>query len=203
MDPLEKISTPSSDPFRGFIAVEVEAEYGLLLESALRSTLSDCLRPQWREIPRHNYHLTLVFLGNLPPGLLHNLATAMLSCRDHHEFSLQPQRIDFLNRRRGDLIVALFGREQLNRLEDLQRQLVASLDPATYQPTGKPFRPHITLARRKRSARQKIADELSRQLPAGLRLPPLPVRSVALFESQLTPDGSIYHPLLRVPLTHA
>ncbi len=201
MDPLKKISTPSSDPFRSFIAVEVAPEYGQLLESTFLSTFPERLQSSWRMIPRQNYHLTLVFLGNLPVPQLTGVADAMLLCRDHQEFTLQAQQIDFLNPQRGDLLAALYGGKGLSKLDDLQLHLATALPPPITQSEHKAFRPHITLTRRKRSARPTIDDDLAQQLPTGLQLPPLPVSSVTLFESRLTPGGSIYRPLFKAPLS--
>ena len=134
-------------------------------------------------------HLTLAFLGELPPDALPGLEDAARAvAAGHRPFTLRTAGLDgFADARRARVI--WLGLEPCPVLEglaaDLRRALVARGVP--FDP--KPFRPHLTLAR------------LRRPRPAGAFPPPapgtFPAERIVLFESR-QPAG--YLPLRAWPL---
>jgi RNA 2',3'-cyclic 3'-phosphodiesterase len=72
-----------------------------------------------------------------------------------------------------------------------------------FPPDGKPFTPHLTLARVKGRSRA-LGNVLYNRLQPGPRqtgvLGTLPVSAIGLIKSELRPAGSVYTPLFHVPL---
>ncbi|MEN2981761.1 MAG: RNA 2',3'-cyclic phosphodiesterase [Thermus sp.] len=149
----------------------------------------------WKEVPPHQLHLTLLFLGERPAEELEDL-TAL----GHRLGRLQPP---FTARIRG---TGYFPNEGTPRVwfakaegeglvalaEGLRQEVLGLLGPEALEAGGdKPFKPHITLARRK--------------APAP-RVPPVvfglewPVTEFALVRSELRPRGPVYTILERFPL---
>jgi 2'-5' RNA ligase len=88
---------------------------------------------------------------------------------------------------------------QIDTLTNLCRGLEQALATIGYLPEDRPLHPHLTLGR-VRSSRGR--DRLT-QLLRELALPAFPIFQVSeliLFRSTLTPQGSIYTPLKKIPL---
>ena len=200
MVPLEKISTPTRDPLRAFVAVEVADDYATALQSTFRQGLQTRLEASWQPIPARNYHITLVFLGRIAAQQLPNIESVLELCTNHRPFTAEVSEINYLSPRRGDVLAAIIGSEGALSLASMQSELQASMTNWIERPGNNRFRPHITLARLKKSHRRQPATSLTECLPAAISMRPLAIRSVALFESQLTSEGSIYRALSRVPL---
>ena len=87
----------------------------------------------------------------------------------------------------------------LQALQNLQASLDAGLRHAGFQVEDRPFRPHVTLARRREQARGGP--------PAGWppserpRHPAFAMDRLTLFESRLSPRGPSYTPLFQFELS--
>jgi 2'-5' RNA ligase len=83
----------------------------------------------------------------------------------------------------------------------LQARLSADLKNAGFTLEDRPFRAHITLARRRASAAVGTAPNWP---PARPPEPAeFPMRQLTLFESRLSPRGATYVPVLEFPLGRA
>jgi 2'-5' RNA ligase len=145
-------------------------------------------------------HVTLAFLGQQPEDrldVLRQVGAAAASASRTGILKLgQPGSFGARNAPRV-LWVGLAG--DLAALEELQDRLDAGLRQAGFDLEQRPFRPHITLARRRESARGGA--------PAGW--PPVhefdptaafPMQHLTLFESRLSPRGATYIDLTTFPL---
>ena len=96
-------------------------------------------------------------------------------------------------RRPGVLVVDLEDGD--GALSALQPCVVEAMTAtAAYEPETRPFRPHLTVARLKRGARQP-----RRELPPPPELS-FAAESLTLYRSQLSREGARYEPLARVAL---
>ena len=95
---------------------------------------------------RDNYHLTLVFLGETGRA---EEAAAALDRVEAPSFLLRSAAPGCFAGRGGD--IWWLGVEPLPGLMAVQAQLEAALRNAGFSPETRPYRPHITLARRVRS----------------------------------------------------
>jgi 2'-5' RNA ligase len=153
-----------------------------------------------RWVAPENYHITLLFLGEQDEARLPAIVQAMEAARAGvPPFTVAVQGLGvFPNWNRPNVLWA--GVSEGGRLlGQMAAALERTLLPA---PSGKPFHPHITLARIKTPCRD--ADGLKKRLhDAVQRLMPATdfgryeLRSISLMQSTLTPDGSVYTELAR------
>ena len=97
-------------------------------------------------IRRDNYHLTLVFLGETGRA---EEAAAALQQVEAAPFPLRSAAPGSFSKKGGD--IWWLGVEPLPGLMAVQRQLENALRRAGFSPERRPYRPHITLARKVRS----------------------------------------------------
>ena len=89
----------------------------------------------------------------------------------------------------------------LEVLLDLTKMIETEVTQLGFPPEGKPFCPHLTLARIKKNQRVLgQAIEKARVLADPFVFGRLLVEQVCLFESELRPTGSVYTKLWVIPL---
>ena len=139
-----------------------------------------------KPVPRHNLHLTLAFLGQVSPD---NLSTikAVADTVPVNNFNLQLDRCGYFPAA-GSLWVG--PRETPDKLTGLYEGLWRALLAAGFQREHKPFRPHVTLARK--AQRAPAAD------CPGLTWP---VDHFVLVQSQTHHRGARYAVLHRWPVS--
>jgi len=170
---------------RLFYAVFVPREVARELAEAQKGLVG-----RWKPVPPHQMHLTMLFLGEVPEDRLGELKgvgrdvaggvpsfTARVRGTGHFPEAGSP-RVWFA-RAEGEGFEALAARlrEALPEFDD-----------------GKPFKPHITLARKKGPA--------PRVAPVVFDLE-FPVSRLELVSSRLTPRGPVYQSLESFPLKGA
>jgi 2'-5' RNA ligase len=89
------------------------------------------------------------------------------------------------------------GRDGLITVHD---RLAQTLKPLGYEPEKRPFAPHLTIARVKDAPRSDVATLRRILHEFKSEVGEYEVRHVTLFRSHLSPKGSQYESVLRVPL---
>lgn len=181
---------------RLFVAVDIPGE----LRNAIESEVVEPLRgrvegARWTR--PEGRHLTLKFLGNVDDDRVGAIAEALRIAADGHV----PFDASF-----GDLggfptsgrprvlwIGVDRGAEQMSALAGA---VESALEPLGFEPEGRPFRGHLTLARFPQPRRIDVPE-----VPVRLRA--FPVREITLFQSRLHPKGARYMPLEHFPLDNA
>ena len=205
-------------PIRAFFAIE-------LGESARRAAaeLARWLREgrggdgvRW--VRPEALHVTLRFLGDIDPARAAPLASrARLETAALRPFVLRLGPAELFPTPRRPRVVAL-GLEPAAPLEELAGAIERAVVAEGFAPEERGFRAHLTLGRvkttgprqAKRAARRGRAESgppQDRRLPS-VTSAPLPaeefaVEEVVLFRSELSPAGSHYTPLERIPLAGA
>jgi 2'-5' RNA ligase len=141
-------------------------------------------------------HLTLAFLGEVDRRVEQDLADALASV-SLPPFELQIRGVGHFERK-GAPSALWAGLAPSEPLARLQQRVVGACRRSGLEPDRNAFRPHVTLARLNRSSP-----------PAGhwlaahgtLRSEPWEVREFVLYESRLSPGGSIYEPLVSFSLS--
>lgn len=155
------------------------------------------LWPHARWTPPENQHVSLKFLGTTPPDRLEPISQVMkmvASGRPRAEVSLG-QLGSFPSSTRVRVLWA--GLEDSgDLLAGLAGDLGSALEPLGYPVEEREFRPHLTLARFREPVRP--ADPLP-ELDTG-SLPSVPVNSIELFRSHLSPRGARYEVVESFPL---
>jgi 2'-5' RNA ligase len=156
------------------------------------------VRVRWVE--QDNLHITLWFLGELSEPDAEALVTALEQPLGVPTFTLRIAGAGAFPEHGAPRALWLglaTGREALHTIYE---RLTQVLRPLGYEPDKRPFAPHLTIARIKDAPRsdagslRKILRELRTEVGE------CDVRHVTLFRSRLSPKGSQYEQLLRVPL---
>lgn len=154
--------------------------------------------------PPEKVHLTLRFLGETTEPqrqAIQEMLTALTA--QQKPFTLSLSQAGCFPTMDTPNIVWLGLEEEGNALLSLQGAIEQQVQAAGFAVERKPFRPHLTIGRLKRSVTRpqskQIGQVLAQQLPR-MTPPPRPagrfvVRAVVHLQSQLQPTGAIYTPL--------
>lgn len=173
---------------RAFIAVELPR--GFADETAgLARELSSAVKGRFS--PRENYHLTLAFLDEIGEAQARDAIAALdAACEGMSPVGLRPEGLGHFGRPSdATLWLGIAPSQELVGLCDRVR---AELTAAGIPFDSKPFRPHITLARRAHLPRGSMPELV---FPLSAR-----AARVTLFKSTLTQDGPIYKELYAIEL---
>jgi 2'-5' RNA ligase len=172
---------------RLFFALWPENSDRVALARAIAPALADL---RGRPVPIENHHLTLAFLGSVPEEQVAKVrAIGGKVARAMPAGSRIDVELDRLEHwRKPELVVA--EAESPPAAEALARVLKEALTSAGFAPDLKPFRAHVTLARK-----------VSRASP-GLRMDSVcwSFAALALIESRTHPSGSLYSVVESWPL---
>ena len=179
---------------RIFVSVGLSAEAREALVDAverIRLEIPDGI--QWAK--PEGMHLTLKFLGNIPSASV----SPLLGCvgefaSDNRGFGLKLTGLGmFPNRRKPRVLWAGVGGD-VDALSSLQRAAEAAINALGYPPEQRPFRPHITLGRPRRSASDPQLARIG-AVVSGLSPPEMvdwQVDCVDVMRSELHPSGARY-----------
>jgi 2'-5' RNA ligase len=179
---------------RLFVALDVPEAIKEAIESDVVDPLRDRL-PGARWTRPEGRHLTLKFLGNVDDERVDEIANALRSAAARHAgFSASFAEVGgFPNLRRPRVLWIGVG-EGAEPMAALASDVERELEPLGFEPEGRPFRGHFTLARFKSP---RVIDPLPEIVsPAE----PFDVAQVVLFESKLHPKGARYTAVERFPL---
>jgi 2'-5' RNA ligase len=147
-------------------------------------------------------HLTLKFLGEIDEESVPDVLVALrIAAQRHGAFSLGVQGIGVFPDARGPKVVWAGLSGDVDTLTALALAVEEALIPAGIPPEGRPFTPHLTIARIKDGARE-IGKALTANgfLESRLEMGSMNVHEVVLMKSDLKPSGSVYTRLDTVPL---
>lgn len=183
---------------RLFVAIDLPAE--------VKSALSE-LRGAWQgKIPTarwsnpDNMHLTLRFIdADVPAEKVEPIKSALAGIRANH-FTLALSGMGrFPPSEKKAPRVLWAGITPDNGLNALHNAVETALETVGFPAEGRPFNPHITLARLKTHKPAPEADAFLRA-GSGFRTSAFRVDEFLLYESQLTPQGARYTHLGCYPL---
>ena len=139
-----------------------------------------------RRVPTPNYHLTFAFLGTVAATRLAAVREAAAEVRSPAAV-IALDRIEYWQKPR---VLCLVASETPPAVRALVQELWQVLARLGFKPDVRPFRAHVTLARK------------VERPPASHPVSPVawPVGRLALVESIGTPDGPAYTPLAFWPL---
>lgn len=173
---------------RTFVALELPEEFEDEVADLARQ-LSGMLKGRFMR--RETYHVTLAFLGEIGEADSRETIAALDGVtRSCGSVVLRPTGLGTFGKPHDCTL--WLGLEQADELMALADELRACLDERGISYDRKPFRPHITLARR---------AVLPKAPLDGLVFPALATASrLTLFKSILTQEGATYKPLYSAEL---
>jgi RNA 2',3'-cyclic 3'-phosphodiesterase len=158
------------------------------------------IAPQLSWVKEPLLHLTLKFLGDRTPDEAERVGASIVSVADRHrEPSVRIGGVGaFPNFRRSRVV--WLGVEQEPRLELVHHDVEVACEAMGFELDGRPFRPHVTLARVRRPLREPEARALAREAKAVDFSGDWVIRSIDLMQSELSPAGPSYTTLVSAPL---
>jgi 2'-5' RNA ligase len=175
---------------RVFIGIPIDNSAQQKIDNLLKPIKNSLGHVRW--VPASNRHLTLAFIGNKPASVVENLIRLFDETyqREAH-FQYNISTLTRFPDPKGGIIALVNNPDgPLNRLFQITLELLLGNDLEFYQ---KEFRPHITLARIRRT--KHLETNLERQVSIRLN-----INKVALFLSTSTESGPIYTKLKQTPL---
>ena len=180
--------------------------FAIELGDALQDLLDETTAPLRAEAPelawvgRDHRHLTLKFLGDVDEASAPKLIEAAdVAATRHRPLEMSVRDVGaFPNFRRARVV--WIGVEQEPRLELLHHDLEVACEQAGFEVEGRPFRPHITLARVRAPLPAERARALARVARTVRVKTMVPVERITLFESTLAPTGARYRRIHAAPL---
>jgi RNA 2',3'-cyclic 3'-phosphodiesterase len=183
---------------RAFLAIHLPETLraGLaLVQTELKRSHADV-----RWVVPGNIHLTLKFFGNVPDDEIEALALAAREvAQGEAPFQLKATIAGAFPSPKAPRVVWLALGGEVVPLNRLYYHLEKAFAKLGYPAEGRAFHPHLTLGRVKSPANRERLAKMLETMPA-VDWPPFEVKELILFQSVLSPKGSIYTPLQVVPL---
>lgn len=152
--------------------------------------------PDARWIDSANMHLTLRFIGEVAEDEADGIYLA-LSSAISPGFELTLAGMDCFHSR--DRVRAVWCAGQAGpELDGLRSRIESALVRTGLEPEGRKFKPHVTLARLRKTPIAKVSPFL--ELNGGFRTAPFQVDSFQLFQSHLSHSGARYEVIADYPL---
>lgn len=184
---------------RLFLAINLASEVRESIAGA--SAPLRAVAPELSWVGESKLHLTVKFLGEQPEALAWSLAEAMRAVGERNRvIDVEIGGIGaFPNFRRPRVV--WIGVTPDPKLELLHHDVESACEALGLPVEGKPFRPHLTLARVKpRSRDPRALRDLARAAKDIDYVEEIIISSVDLMASELTPSGSRYRLLTSTPL---
>lgn len=186
---------------RLFLAINLPAE---LRARALRATAPlRAAAPGVAWVDESRLHLTLKFLGECAESAVAPLAaTVGAVTAGHAPFDIAIEGAGAFPNLRRPRVVWL-GVAPSTKLELLQHEVEAACDALGYELEGRPFHPHVTLARVRDDVPRDQLERLAAVTPSVSFRGEAVVTTVELMHSQTLPSGPRYDALASAPLRNA
>jgi 2'-5' RNA ligase len=180
---------------RLFTGLDLPAEVVHALDALLHQ-LRPTARIKW-SAPA-NLHITTRFIGEWPDARLPDLRAALGGLPDHPPIPIHIRNLGFFPNPRSPRVFWA-GVESSPGLPVLASDTDRALEPLGLKPEGRPFSPHLTLARIKDPVPLRKLREAIAALPS-LDFGSFTVDRFFLYQSRLSAAGSVYTKLAEFPL---
>lgn len=181
---------------RAFVAVELPEP----VRAGIREFVDGrkATLPGWRFSPPSSYHVTLRFLGEVEPRFVERAGPEWLrALAEIPPVPFELRGLGVFPSRRAPRVLWL-GVEEAppgGRLDAVFRSIESVCAALGLPAEGRPFHPHVTLARASRDARPRAPAET-----VDVRFGPLLATETVLFRSDLLPQGARHTALARFSL---
>jgi RNA 2',3'-cyclic 3'-phosphodiesterase len=183
---------------RLFLALDLDAATKSAIAASTAGLRAQA--PDFSWTPEHKLHLTLRFLGEQPehvPGMIAPATQAVAMA--HRPFPMQLRQVGaFPNFRRARVV--WIGVEPDARLELLHHDVELACDRLGFGLEGRPFRPHVTLARVRGAASEDVMRPFARLAKRVDLDREVMVEQIDLMHSRPSAHGSTYERLHAAPL---
>lgn len=183
---------------RAFLGIGLPRDVRDAVASAVAELRGSHAPVSWT--PAENLHITMKFLGEIPPDRLHAVEDALRPAADAvPPFPMVCEGGGVFPGARNPRIFHAGFLEPLELVRRLQQNMENALSGIGFPREDRPFHPHITVGRT-RGALPPAWGERFLRMFSGRRFGVVPVSSFTLYRSRLAPGGAVYSPLLVFPL---
>ncbi|MBN1264553.1 MAG: RNA 2',3'-cyclic phosphodiesterase [Anaerolineales bacterium] len=180
---------------RTFIALEISQDTRNKLLNIIGTLQEMETSRSIRWVDPEKIHLTIKFLGDIQPGRIVDIVSALdeISVKiEPFQFALQGLGC-FPNPRNARVLWVGLGLKESGSLYQLHTYVEKALEKAGYPAENKPYHPHLTLARIKNPlGTEKITAMLDRFQSFKTEES---ISRIVFMQSELKPSGSVYTPL--------
>lgn len=187
---------------RTFIAVdfppEIIQKIGKIITYFKTQTPDEALK--W--ISTNNLHLTLKFIGEIPEEKLSQVQAVLAdSLQNQSAFNIKIEGLGMYPNEHNPRVIWL-GIVADDALINLHQTLDSALEEVDIEREKRKFSPHLTIARVRRGTKRNTISEIGEILSLFKvdSLGNTTIKQVVLYQSELTPKGPIYTPLMTISL---
>ena len=177
---------------------EIKSELQLL-QSELKQVEYRFIR--W--VASESIHLTLKFLGNVSRQMMGDISESVRKgSQGVSPFKLGIGELGVFPDMRSPRVLWVGIHGDLDKLRDLQQGIDSALVPLGFTVEKRPFTPHLTLARL-REGTSPVERQSFGKLVMNTTFDSkyeIPVKSLSLMQSQLSPSGAVYSRLDEIEL---
>jgi 2'-5' RNA ligase len=186
---------------RLFLALDLDASAKAALAEATEGLRAQAPDFSWTAEPK--LHLTLRFLGEQPQDVANMIGPVMLDvAAAHRAFPMKLRHVSaFPNFRRARVV--WMGVDPDPRLELLHHDVEIACERLGLGIEGRPFRPHVTLARVRDAAGEEKMRPFARLAKRVDFEREVMVDEIVLMHSKPARDGTTYERLHTAPLRHS
>ncbi len=189
----------SDERYRLFVAVDPAERTRRRLAKILEALKGGVGRAGWKaRFPKaEDLHLTLKFLGSVPADRVPEIGAALRPIASTDRFEIAFEGVGAFPTIARPRILWVGVTEGAERLKALAEQVDRCCQDLGFEPEGREFKPHLTLARLKwaRGSASSVVESVSPR-EAGSSL----ITEITLYRSELGQGGPRYTPLVRIPL---
>lgn len=193
----------SKERIRAFIALKTPPSWDEKL-TGLQQQLKEKLggSGKFRWVKAEHLHLTLRFLGHIPPEEAAKAGEAIEEASAGvRPFALSCSGLGCFPRCNAPRILWAGLEDQTGALQRLHQQVLKQTAGIGQAPENRPFKPHLTLARVEnflRSSSSSLSQLLEQS--GSVISEPWEVNEILLMRSHLSPQGARYEPIVVQPL---
>jgi 2'-5' RNA ligase len=182
---------------RSFIGIGLPRECCRAIAGAISPLGAKGLPVSW--IPERNLHLTLKFLGEIPPGRIDEVAGLMAgAAREIPPFEFRVEEGGGFPSLRAPRVLWIGIREPLELVGKLHQNMEDALSGAGFPRDERPFHPHVTVGRVKGKVAPGWGEKYA-SVVLATTFGTVYATSYRLYESRLSPSGANYTVLREIP----
>ena len=182
---------------RLFAAIELPRSIRDALAEAARPLKAACPEASW--VRTENLHVTLKFLGEVPGSQLSDVCDALKRVSVIGPARVHIDGLELFPRRGPVRVIALGLTGVLEPIHHIFQHIDRTTAEIGFPSENRPFVPHITLARARRTIQGSARKTLPELLKWSGGAPAFEVTSFSLIESKLKPGGPEYIRLANFP----
>lgn len=173
---------------RTFIAIDLPREVKAYLSQLTKDLAGQVPYRAVRWAKPERMHLTLRFIGETEKNLLPGLGQVLdVTAARHQRLSLHLNGFGCFPNCKRPRVLWAGVKGDVEAAASLKHDIDQALLPFGWEAENRPFQPHLTVGRVSDS--QKVAAQ---RWPEDVQPLAIPVTSIHLIESELTPDGPVY-----------